>query len=286
MPESSQAEVTQKGFFVMSKSLPITAIELINGLEIQIIEAEESASDLRWEQSRHVYELNEEGYTQEEIAASWIKDPKTQESYSQTHVSFTIRCYELYYLSNNRPPWNTAYNSKEIRNPNGSRPHVSHNSGENEWYTPAEYIEAAYAVMDGIDLDPASSDKADEVIGANVYYTIEDDGLSRDWAGRVWMNPPYARDLIEKFTSKLIYHFCEGEISEAVVLVNNATETKWFQDMFEVVAAVCFPYRRVKYWGPDGQTGAPLQGQAFLYFGDNVDRFTAEFSQFGKVLYG
>ena len=168
--------------------------------------------------------------------------------------------------------------------PNGT-PHVSHNSGENEWYTPIEYIEAARLVLGEIDLDPASCAEANALIKARRFYSIEDDGLEHAWEGKVWLNPPYASDLIGRFTSKLAAHFDGGSVPAALVLVNNATETEWFQVLSRRARAVAFPARRVKFWGPSGQSGAPLQGQAVLYLGAAVDLFEAAFSGFGLVLH-
>ena len=159
------------------------------------------------------------------------------------------------------------------------KPHVAYNSGNNEWYTPSEYIELAREVMGGIDLDPASCECANEVVQAKGYYTAETDGLAQDWFGNVWLNPPYSTELIAKFSEKLIKEL--PQLEAAIVLVNNATETEWFFKLVSSARAVCFPNGRVKFYRPDGTTGAPLQGQVVLYYGEYPERFIDVFRSKG-----
>lgn len=159
------------------------------------------------------------------------------------------------------------------------QPHVSFNSGNNEWYTPADIIETARTVMGSIDVDPASSELANKVVKAETYYTAETNGLTKEWYGNVWMNPPYSTELIDKFVDKLVEQ--KDNYKQAIVLVNNATETEWFEKIVNVASAVCFPRHRVKFYKPDGKVGAPLQGQAILYIGGASNKFTSAFSQLG-----
>jgi ParB family chromosome partitioning protein len=162
--------------------------------------------------------------------------------------------------------------------------HVSNNSGENEWYTPAEFIEAARATMGSIDIDPASCELANQTVKADRFCTIDDSGLEATWTGNVWLNPPYAQPQIGDFAKKLVEE--SDNFKQAIVLVNNATETRWFQLMLFIANAVCFPSSRIKFIDKNGNpSGAPLQGQAILYFGENKEKFTEHFSGFGKILY-
>ena len=161
--------------------------------------------------------------------------------------------------------------------------HVAQNSGNNEWYTPAPFIEAARAVLGGFDLDPASSKIANRTVKADHIFTAEDDGLKQDWpVGRIWMNPPYAQPLMGQFADKFASEVRRG--SEGVVLVNNATETAWFQTIAAECSAICFPKTRIRFLDPEGNPGAPLQGQAIIYCGPSPESFEDAFAGFGLVV--
>lgn len=163
--------------------------------------------------------------------------------------------------------------------------HVAKNSGENEWYTPEKYITLARSIMGSIDTDPATSEIANRTVQAETIYTAEDDGRTQTWRGRVWMNPPYAQPLMGEFAEAVAAKYESGEIEQACILVNNATETKWFQRMLSVASAVCFPKSRIKFLDPQGNpVGAPLQGQAIVYMGEKVHEFKEAFRSEGKVL--
>ena len=152
-----------------------------------------------------------------------------------------------------------------------------------DWHTPAQYIEAAREVMGDIDLDPATCDTAQEVVQAGAFFTKEMEGLDRQWHGRVWLNPPYSMPSIAYFVAKVLDEYDQGHITEAIVLVNNSSDTKWFHRLLDRHPA-CFTTGRVQFWHPDYKTFATRQGQTFFYLGQKRDRFKDVFSQFGIVV--
>jgi phage N-6-adenine-methyltransferase len=158
-------------------------------------------------------------------------------------------------------------------------------TGNNEWNTPAEYIELARSVLGTIDVDPASNALAQETIRAATYYTQDDDGLTKRWKGKVWLNPPYAQPHMTSFADKMIAEIDNGNVTEAIMLTHNYTDTTWFHALKAKAAAICFTKGRIRFvQGEDQPPGNPTQGQAFFYFGNDVPRFAEVFSQIGFIM--
>jgi phage N-6-adenine-methyltransferase len=157
-------------------------------------------------------------------------------------------------------------------------------TGNAEWYTPPSYLDLAREVLGGIDLDPASNDIAQKTVGATQYFTADNNGLSKEWIGRIWLNPPYAQPAIERFTDKLLAERRAGRTTSAIMLTNDCTDTAWYQKAVRAADAFCLLRGRVSFIAPDGITrSSPTQGQTFFYYGDSPDLFGSVFGRIGYV---
>jgi DNA N-6-adenine-methyltransferase (Dam) len=94
------------------------------------------------------------------------------------------------------------------------KPRGTQGTGENEWFTPVEYLELARQVLGEIDLDPASNAKAQQRVQAKKFFTKKDNGLKQEWRGNVYINPPYATGLIKKFVDKLVEEIAAGRVKQ------------------------------------------------------------------------
>src|SRR5215471_8840751 len=134
-------------------------------------------------------------------------------------------------------------------------PHQAiHQSLTNEWYTPPLYVEAARAVLGGIDLDPASSDRANETVRAHTWFTLQENGLAQQWQGRVFLNPPYGWQDGESsagiWAAKLLAEYDAGRVSAAVLLVNAVPGNSWFAPLWRF--PICFTDHRISFIDAQG----------------------------------
>jgi hypothetical protein len=165
---------------------------------------------------------------------------------------------------------------------------ANYSSESNEWYTPARYIEAVHEVLGGIDLDPASSAQANVAVRAAEIFTKEDDGLARDWHGRVFMNPPYGKtpdhpSLAAAFCNKALAEYECGNVAAGVILVNSLHSQAWQASLYGHI--VCLVNHRIHFVSADGEENEnPTFQNMFIYLGRDAAKFAMVFSQFGYVL--
>ena len=153
-----------------------------------------------------------------------------------------------------------------------------------EWFSPIPILKRVQDFYGDDFLDPASSPEAEPYVKASRSYFKEEDGLSKKWSGKVWLNPPYSQPLISQFTSKLITEFHQiGDITEALLLTNNCTETKWFQEVAKKCDCRLDILGRLRFWNPTKKSDSPRYGQCLFYFGEDRDRFDEKFGDLGIV---
>lgn len=161
-------------------------------------------------------------------------------------------------------------------------------TNRDEWMTPEWLLNIARDSMGGgIEFDPCSTEIANRLVGANVYFTKEQDGLSQEWLphARVFMNPPYSRGVIDAFVERLTDNWKSGLIDQAFVITNNVTDSTWAHRMFNECTSLCFLRGRVHFLGPDLRPiKQTRQGQCLWYFGANDRDFRELCQPHGVVL--
>lgn len=119
------------------------------------------------------------------------------------------------------------------------------------WLTPPHIL----AALGPFDLDPCAAPSPRPWPSAARHIELPEDGLTAEWQGRVWCNPPYGAQAV-RWLQRMAEH------GNGVALVFARTETAMFQDqVWPRAHAVLFLRGRIAFCSPDGKpamsAGAP-----------------------------
>ncbi|MFI8612239.1 DNA N-6-adenine-methyltransferase [Staphylococcus capitis] len=137
---------------------------------------------------------------------------------------------------------------------------VHYSSKSNEWATPQKLFDELNEEFN-FTLDPCATD---ENAKCNKHFTIEDDGLSKDWSKDVvFMNPPYGRE-IKKWIKKAYEESLNG--ATVVCLIPARTDTTYWHDfIFDKADDIRFLRGRLKFG--NSKNSAPFPSAIVLYRG-------------------
>jgi len=143
-----------------------------------------------------------------------------------------------------------------------------------EWYTPREIV----AALGEFDLDPCAP--CPDFYTAKTCYTKADDGLSKEWHGRVWLNPPYSRPTICRFVEKMAAHG-----NGVALLFDRMDSALWHDTIFPTAAAMLIKRGRIGFMRQDG-TQAPAGGcgSVFVAWGEDNAKALHECGIKGKFI--
>jgi hypothetical protein len=156
-------------------------------------------------------------------------------------------------------------------------------TGKDDWLTPLGILDAARAVLGGIDLDPASDAHANARVRARRFYSREEDGLRRPWFGRVWMNHPFSRSGNKLWPQKLVSEYEAGRVTAACMISFAATAENWFAPLMAFLQ--CYLQPRLAYCQRDGSpVKGATKGSVVTYLGADLQAFHHHFCGLGRVM--
>jgi site-specific DNA-methyltransferase (adenine-specific) len=113
------------------------------------------------------------------------------------------------------------------------------------WETPKELFDALDRRYGPFSLDPAATK---ETALCDIFLTEEDNGLDQAWPGRVFLNPPYGRE-IDKWIKKAHDEVETGAAKIVVCLLPARTDTRWWHAYVMHAFKVWLIKGRIKFSG-------------------------------------
>ena len=132
-------------------------------------------------------------------------------------------------------------------------------SDDSTWETPPALFNKLNAQFGPFTLDPCATP---ETAKCAKFYTRKENGLAQSWSGeRVFINPPYGRDIIY-WMRKCSQEYLKAEIICA--LIPARTDTRWFQRyVLPFVSMILFVAGRVNFVG--STSGSPFPSLIVIY---------------------
>jgi phage N-6-adenine-methyltransferase len=138
-----------------------------------------------------------------------------------------------------------------------ARINVHFSSATVEWETPPDLFDELARIFGGFTLDPCATA---ENAKCDRYFTREQDGLTQAWTGKVFMNPPYGRE-IGKWVKKAWHESLHGAL--VVCLLPARVDTRWWHE-YAAKGYVHFLQGRLKF--RNARNSAPFPS-AIVTFG-------------------
>jgi hypothetical protein len=139
-----------------------------------------------------------------------------------------------------------------------------------DYYTP-KYVFDAINVE--FDIDVCAPQGGVEWIPAKNHFSLLDDGLSQEWQGVVWMNPPYSKPT--PWVEKFIQH------GNGITLLP-FMKSNWFISIWEQADIILPLNARTKFVRPDNKNGSVYPPVFLAALGD-VSVNALKNSKLGKI---
>lgn len=112
------------------------------------------------------------------------------------------------------------------------------------WQTPDHILDFVRDLFHGpIEMDPATS--KDNPTRAEVFWTIEDDGLVMPWGqNHVFCNPPFSK--LKPFAERM------SQVSSGVFIGTYSVEAAWAFRLYLNGFKLCIPKQRIRFKAPPG----------------------------------